>query len=29
MSSLVDDVLSRYAQVVEDGYIATGGPRFK
>ncbi len=29
MASLVEDVLKRYAQVVEEGYISTGGPRFK
>lgn len=29
MASLVEGVLQRYAQVVEDGYVAEGGPRFK
>ncbi|MDU1029657.1 MAG: AAA family ATPase, partial [Clostridiales bacterium] len=29
MASLVDEVLQRYAQVVEDGYTASSGPRFK
>ncbi|WP_024555879.1 ParA family protein [Franconibacter pulveris 1160] len=29
MSSLVENVLKRYAEVVEDGYVVEGGPRFK
>ncbi len=29
MSSLVSEVLKRYAQIVEEGYVAEGGPRFK
>ncbi|WP_313382843.1 AAA family ATPase [Pantoea sp.] len=29
MPTLVEEVLTRYAQVVEEGYVAEGGPRFK
>lgn len=29
MSSVMNAVMERYAQVVEEGYIAEGGPRFK
>ncbi|WP_230905827.1 ParA family protein, partial [Escherichia coli] len=29
MSTVVESVMARYAQVVEEGYVVDGGPKFK